>query len=310
MGNTSAMTDEFDHAFADADCRGWLCAEPLDGGDAVTVDADEPVVAASVIKVAIALDAECRFAEGAVDPGERVLLDPASRTAGPTGFSLFDDPVEVSLRDLVVAMLTISDNAATDALLDRVGIADVNARMRGLGLPGTYLTGNMAATIDSIGDEAGFDGWAGLSAWLSTGPGPEGVAAVNARVRASTALAAATATRTTAREATTLLRLIWSDAAGPPQACLRVRQSMGCQLTKHRLAAGFPAPARVSAKSGGLAGVVRNEIGVVEYPDGTGYAVAVFTRPRGSAATEVGASAVIGATAARAVGTLRGTGAR
>jgi beta-lactamase class A len=39
---------------------------------------------------------------------------------------------------------------------------------------------------------------------------------------------------------------------------------VGQQLTKHRLAAGFPPPARVHAKSGSLVGVVRNEIGVIE----------------------------------------------
>jgi beta-lactamase class A len=34
----------------------------------------------------------------------------------------------------------------------------------------------------------------------------------------------------------------------------------------------------VAAKSGGLLGILRNEIGVLTYPDNTAYAVAVFTR--------------------------------
>jgi beta-lactamase class A len=34
----------------------------------------------------------------------------------------------------------------------------------------------------------------------------------------------------------------------------------------------------VAAKSGGLLGIVRNEAGVVTFPDGAAYAVAVFTR--------------------------------
>lgn len=38
--------------------------------------------------------------------------------------------------------------------------------------------------------------------------------------------------------------------------------------TRHRLAAAFPRPARVAAKGGSLVGVVRNEIGVIEYPNG------------------------------------------
>lgn len=53
---------------------------------------------------------------------------------------------------------------------------------------------------------------------------------------------------------------------------------MGQQLTRHRIASGFGPGISVAAKSGGLMGIVRNEAGVVTGPDGTGYAVAVFTR--------------------------------
>jgi hypothetical protein len=86
-----------------------------------------PVVCASVIKVSIALEAETQFADGRLDPRERVILPATARTPGPVGFALFDDDVAASLRDLVVAMLTITDSLATDALLHRVGIDAVNA---------------------------------------------------------------------------------------------------------------------------------------------------------------------------------------
>jgi beta-lactamase class A len=56
------------------------------------------------------------------------------------------------------------------------------------------------------------------------------------------------------------------------------------------------------------AGVVRNEIGVVEYPDGRGYAMAVFTRARRPWHGEAAINAVIGTAAAAAVGALAGPG--
>ena len=77
-----------------------------------------------------------------------------------------------------------------------------------------------------------------------------------------------------------LLAAIWDDRAGPPEACARVRHLMAQQLTRHRLASGFAAGVKVAAKSGGLAGMVRNEVGVITYPDGSRYAAAVFTRTR------------------------------
>ncbi len=82
---------------------------------------------------------------------------------------------------------------------------------------------------------------------------------------------------------------------------------MAHQLTRHRIAGGFRRPVSVAAKSGGLAGLVRNEIGVIRYPDGRRYAAAVFTRSR-PGADEAAVNAAIGAAAAEAVATLRAAG--
>ncbi len=84
--------------FEQAGCTGQLCLQSLDGGQEVAVDADRPVVCASVIKVSIALEAETQFADGRLDPRERVILPADARTPGPVGFSLYDNDVEVSLR--------------------------------------------------------------------------------------------------------------------------------------------------------------------------------------------------------------------
>jgi beta-lactamase class A len=90
--------------FEQAGGDGQLCVQSLDGERDVAVRADQQAVSASVFKVSVALAAETQFADGRLDPQEQVTLPAASRTPGPTGFSLFQDDVEVSLRDLVVAM--------------------------------------------------------------------------------------------------------------------------------------------------------------------------------------------------------------
>jgi beta-lactamase class A len=290
--------------FEQAGCDGQLCVQSLDGTGEIAVDAGQPVVSASVFKVAVACEAEAQFAGGRLDPRERVTLAAADRTPGPTGFSLFSDDVEVSLRDLVVAMLTISDNTATDALLDRVSIDAVNARSARLGLAGTVIATDLRTMINSIGQDAGFAGWPAMTAWSSRPHPQDEVDKVVRRMLTATALTPDLTTRTTPRDMATLLRLIWSDRAGPAPACARIRQLMSQQLTRNRLAAAFPPPARVAAKSGGLVGVVRNEIGVIEFADGRGYAAAVFTQARKPWHGEAAINAVIGATAKAAIGTL------
>jgi beta-lactamase class A len=290
--------------FARAGCTGQLCVQALDGGREIAVEAGRPAVAASVFKVLVALEAETQFADGRLDRQERVTLPSAGRTPGPTGFSLFRDDVQVSLQDLAVAMLTISDNVATDALLHRVGVDAVNATSARLRLSGTFIPGDLYTMINSIGRDAGFTDWAGLTAWGAQPHAPDEADQVARRVRDADALTAGRTTRTTARDMVRLLRLIWSDQAGPPTACQRVRQIMSQQLTRHRLAAAFPSPARVSAKSGGLVGVIRNEVGVIEYPDGRGYAAAVFTQARQRHPDDAAINAVIGQAAAAAVASL------
>src|ERR1700691_382403 len=129
--------------FTQAGCTGQLCVQPLDGAQEIAIDADRQVVSASVFKVSVALEAETQFADGRLDRQQRVTLPSASRTPGPTGFSLFRDDVQVSLQDLVVAMLTISDNVATDALLRLVGIDAVNASSTRLGLISTVIPADL-----------------------------------------------------------------------------------------------------------------------------------------------------------------------
>jgi beta-lactamase class A len=299
------MAPEIEDLFAQAGCAGQLCVQSLDGKQEVAVDADRAAVTASVFKVSVALEAETQFADGRIDPRQRVSLPAEHRTPGPVGFSLFLDDVEVSLRDLVVAMLTISDNVATDALLDRVGIDAVNAGSARLGLAGTVVTADLDTIVNSIGHDAGFSDWNAIWKWAAQPHSQDDEDKMVRRLMAVSALVPARTTRTTAREMATLLRLIWTDQAGPSSACGRVRQLMSRQLTKHRLAAAFPPPARVAAKSGSLIGVVRNEVGVIEFPDGRGYAAAVFTQAHQPWQNDPAINAAIGAAAAAAVAQLR-----
>ena len=133
--------DKAARVFAEAGCQGWLCALEVDGRGEACHDADEPVVSASVFKVAVALEVFRQAAAGKLDPRQRLLVTPADATAGPTGISVFSDAAELSVRDLALLMLTVSDNAATDVLTGLVGLDSVNATLAGLGLAGTVIPG-------------------------------------------------------------------------------------------------------------------------------------------------------------------------
>jgi beta-lactamase class A len=289
--------------FAGAGCRGWVCVREIDGPGTVALGADDTVAAASVIKVPIALEVFRQAHDGRLDPRQRVRISPADRTAGPVGFSNFADEVEVSVRDLARMMLVMSDNAATDVLIGLVGLDAVHVTLRSLGLHRTVIPAPLRDMLDSIGRDAGFSGWAELV--RVTGSSRREEARVDALLPGVRALQPEHAPRTTPAEMARLLCLIWRDEAGPPGACAQVRALMATQLTRHRLAMGFPRSVKIAAKSGGLLGTIRNEAGVIELPDGRSYAAAVFTQVPRTRADDNRINGTIGTAAARAIEALR-----
>ena len=84
-----------------------------------------------------------------------------------------------------------------------------------------------------------------------------------------------------------------------------IRRIMALQVWPHRLTSGFPAGVTLAAKTGTLPGI-RNEAGVVMYPDGSRYAVAVFTRAHSYVDRQPNVDASIGKAALAAVEGLRG----
>lgn len=290
------MSDKIRALFADAGVRGWLCATPLDeSGDTVEVDADISVPMASVYKLPL-LTAFCRLVdEGAVDPREQVRLDPDDRTAGPTGLSILADPVTMSWRDLAVLMMTVSDNAAADAILGRVGLDRLADILHALGLRHTRVRRGAGENLRQLQRRTG-----------AAGPDEAfAVLADNDRTDPAGVYDAANASASTAREMAGLLRMIWSGRILSPEQTRFVTGTMARQVFGHRLASGFPHDGVVVAGKTGTFGALRHEVGVVRLPDGDGYAIAVFTLAARSDQRLPRVDAAIGEAARIAVELLR-----
>jgi beta-lactamase class A len=284
-----------DHAH-DLGASIWLHARDLDTGKTVGVDETTPVVTASVFKVPVSLELARQATTGAVDLTERIKVAD-SLVASPFGLAAHRDQALISYRDLALLMMVISDNVATDLVLDLVGKDKVAALLTDLGLTGTAVPQNCLEILATIGEDLAID----------YGDDERELAEIPVgRLLGLRALAPEETCRTTPEEITRLLAGIWRDEAASPEACALVRGWMGHQIWPHRLTSGFPGDeAEVSGKTGTLP-LVRNEVGVVEYPDGGRYAVGVFTRADNPASNAPHLDALIGWAAAQAVAQLRG----
>ncbi|MEO8725071.1 MAG: serine hydrolase [Acidobacteriaceae bacterium] len=110
-------------------------AKQLRTGQEVEIDADRPVTTASVIKVAILLEAMYQVKAGQRSLEDMLPLTKADQVSGSGVLWLYHTPAQINFETALVLMITQSDNTATNLVLDHIGRETVNARMRTLGFP-------------------------------------------------------------------------------------------------------------------------------------------------------------------------------
>jgi beta-lactamase class A len=95
--------------------------------------------AASLIKVPIMLALLERVRLGEAQLTDTMRMTSWHRTGGAGVLQHFHDGLEVTLEDACTAMIVLSDNTATNMVLDAVGIERVNALLDAQGCPRTRL---------------------------------------------------------------------------------------------------------------------------------------------------------------------------
>jgi beta-lactamase class A len=109
----------------------------------VGLNADETFPTASVIKVGLCCAVLDLVARGEADLGETLRLPPPGRRVAGGGILKQLEVGAVSLRDAIELTITLSDNVATNALLERCDAGRVNAYFAGLGLSETRILGRV-----------------------------------------------------------------------------------------------------------------------------------------------------------------------
>ncbi|MEG2653198.1 MAG: serine hydrolase [Ruthenibacterium sp.] len=113
--------------------------ENLVTGDTLAYGADTPLVAASVIKLPVLIEAFRRMREGTLSPDESFVITQADKLPSCGALSYLHDGVQVTLLDLCTLMIILSDNTATNLLIKRLGMEGINKNLRALGARTTTL---------------------------------------------------------------------------------------------------------------------------------------------------------------------------
>jgi beta-lactamase class A len=131
---------------------GYLIVDQSSGSRVAHLER-ETFPTASTIKLAIVYELFKQVEEGKLRLEETMTLERAKAVGGSGILYELGTPT-LSIRDYATLMVTLSDNTATNILMDRLGLEAIAKRMQGLGLNGTKLRRHMMDTAAARrGDE-------------------------------------------------------------------------------------------------------------------------------------------------------------
>jgi len=147
------LSHDLDQVASSLDGAIGIAVKDLAGGESFFLHADTVFPQASSIKIPILLELLRQAQAGTLRLDERVEVKRAQAVGGSGVLQHFGEGTSaLSLRDLAVLMIVLSDNTATNLLIDRVGLENVNDTLKRFGLRQTRLQRRM---LDLAASRAG-----------------------------------------------------------------------------------------------------------------------------------------------------------
>lgn len=214
----------------------------LPGGKTVlALNENELFPTASVIKLPILIGLYYQAIEGNIDLYANYRITKEFRTGGSGILSRLSERVTMTLKDLAIMMMQLSDNTASNLLISLVGKETINQTLTSIGLTHTMLH------MDRVDPEL-------------VGHSPEALAT------------------TTPNDMSLLLTHLASEDILTPTACREILGIMKRNTNKQRLCGQLPfrPDLVIHHKTGTLPGVY-NDVGLIRFAKGQ-YVISVLTK--------------------------------
>ncbi len=117
-----------------------IAVKHLVTGETYTLNGDEAMPTASLIKFPLMLEVYMQVMEGKLKLTDMVTLTEKDKVPGSGILTYhFSEGATFPVKDAVRLMIAYSDNTATNLVLDKIGIASTNKRMEAWGCPNTKI---------------------------------------------------------------------------------------------------------------------------------------------------------------------------
>ena len=215
----------------------------LKTGDTIEINSDTRFPTASTIKLPILCTAFQQLSEGKLGYYDTHPYSTSRRVGGAGFLQNYQDGIPVELKETIHFMITVSDNNATNMMIDWVGgFENINRWLINHGFQKTR-------SLTYIG---------GGKAWDRALANEWGIGV------------------TTPQEMRTLAEMIRLNKAGSPAACDRMQRLMTHQYFDDMMPAEIPPFVHQGSKSGAV-NASRSEVMITDTPSGT-YILCVYTK--------------------------------
>lgn len=122
-----------------------IYAKDLKSGEIISVNGDSLFPTASAIKLPILVEFFNRVKNNEIDPENYIIIPESTKVGGAGVIQFFNGDTRIKLIDAATLMIILSDNTATNAIIDQFGkthdekLDAVNSRMESLQLKNTKL---------------------------------------------------------------------------------------------------------------------------------------------------------------------------
>ena len=133
------MPQDIDHLARAFDGEIGVLARDLLTGRELALNADTRFPTASTIKTAVMIEAYHQAAEGKLSLDDAMTFTDGEKVGGTGVLNGVSAGTSLKVRDLIHLMIVLSDNTATNLLVNRLGTARIDARLVGYGLKETKI---------------------------------------------------------------------------------------------------------------------------------------------------------------------------
>jgi beta-lactamase class A len=137
--NGSNLQKKLDEMAASYHGKVALYAKNVTAGETVAIDPDTPVQTASVIKLPLMLQAFKQVKAGKLSLSQPLVLTRDNQVEGSGVLQFLDPGLKLTLKDTITLMMILSDNTATNMVIDAVGLKPTNEMLARMGMKNTYF---------------------------------------------------------------------------------------------------------------------------------------------------------------------------